>query len=624
MKRVIIIGGGVAGLGAAYKIRRAADAGHELEFVLVEKDGRLGGKLATEIVEDESGGRYVVDGGSDSFLTEKPAIHRVAKQLGIFDMETGTCDENKTTFIVKDGRLVPMPDGIMMFAPTKIGPMATTKLYSWPAKFRMAFDLVIPKKGEWAEGETAQDHDESLESFVTRRMGRECLDRLAEPLVGGVNGSDPTQMSLAATYPRLLEMEQQYGSLVRGFLAQRKKVEEMRKKYPPKPGEKRRTFFSSFLPGLQFLTDRMADAAGREHIRTGVAATSLTRLDDGRWAVGLGGGETLEGDAVVIASEVWAAEELLRGVDGDVADLLATIPSSSSATILLAFDEADCPFDKHWHGILAPGIEGRAVTGVSLMSSKWPDRAPEGKVLLRGFVGGARDPEIVQKSDDEIVAIALEELTDLLGMRPGAKPLFARVFRWERGMPQYTLGHLDRVDQIEELVVGDTGSRARGRSVPRRGRAELPRERRSSREQGPGRLGHRAGRGRRAGEAAVLAETGFEAGYSWRGLRVGRHGRRTRRHDQGHAHEEGHHHRRGRGRSRRGAEGQARCRGGSRRRVRAVREGRPHRRQDRRRARRQRVRPLGGRRRSGQLPHLEARGSSHRQARGHRRGQDAD
>ncbi len=458
MKRIIIIGGGVAGLGAAYKIRRAADAGHEVEFVLVEKDDRLGGKLATEIVEDPSGaGRYVVDGGSDSFLTEKPAVHRVAKLLGIFDDETGTRDDTKKTFIVKDGKLVEMPDGIMMFAPTKIMPMATTKLYSWPAKLRMAFDLVIPRKGEWAQGETAQDHDESLESFVTRRMGRECLDRLAEPLVGGVNGSDPTQMSLAATYPRLLEMEQQNGSLVRGFLAQKKKVDQMRKKHPPKPGAKPRTFFSSFTQGLQFLTDRMADAAGRDRIRTGIAATSLSRFDDGRWSVTLDGAEPVEGDAVIVASEVWAAEDLVRDVDPEIADLLATIPSSSSATVLFAFDEADCPFDKRWHGILSPGIEGRAVTGVTLMSSKWPNRAPEGRVLLRGFVGGARDPEIVHRTDEEIVAIALAELTDLLGIRPGAVAVYTRVFRWERGMPQYTLGHLDRVDAIEELVGATPG-----------------------------------------------------------------------------------------------------------------------------------------------------------------------
>lgn len=458
MKHIIIIGGGVAGLGAAYKVRRAAEAGHDVGFTLLEKDDRLGGKLYTQTVEDPQGaGTFVVDGGSDSFLTDKPAVHRVAKLLGIFDDETGTLDENKKTFIVKDGGLVEMPDGIMMFAPTKILPMATTKLYSWPAKFRMAFDLFLPRKVRWAEGESAKDHDESVESLVVRRMGRECLDRLAEPLVGGVNGSDPAEMSLAATYPYLLEMEQKYGSLVRGFLAQRKKVKEMRKKYPPKPGAKRRTFFSSFIGGLQQLTDSMADAAGRDSIRTGAAVSAIERLPGERWQVTLEAGERIEGDAVVVCAEAWAAEPLVRGVDEHVADLIGSIPCSSSATILMAFAEEDCPFDKRWHGVLSPAVEREPVTGISLMSSKWPNRAPEGRVLMRGFVGGPRDQEIIERSDDELIEIVRSSFVKLLGVKPDARPVFARVFRWMGGMPQYTMGHLDRVAEIERRSAGIPG-----------------------------------------------------------------------------------------------------------------------------------------------------------------------
>ena len=420
-KRVVIIGGGVAGLGAAHKIRRAADAGHDVEFVLLEKDARLGGKLATDRIADPDGrGEFVVDGGSDSFLTDKPAVHRVAKILGIFEDETGTLDENKKTFIVKGGRLVEMPDGIMMFAPTKILPMATTKLYSWQGKLRMALDLVIPKK-KIKPGEL---NDESLESFVVRRMGRECLDRLAEPLVGGVNGSDPAEMSLAATYPNLLDMEQQYGSLVKGFLAQRKKVEEMRRKYPPKPGAKRRTFFSSFMPGLQHLTDSLADGAGRDAIRTEAAVERIERVGVDAWRVTLATGEALDADAVVVASEAWATAPLVVGVDARIGELVGSIPCSSSATILMAFDADDCPFDLHWHGILSPAVEHEPVTGISLMSSKWPGRAPEGRVLLRGFVGGPRDQAILQRSDEELAEIArtafVKLQTDVLAIpRPG-------------------------------------------------------------------------------------------------------------------------------------------------------------------------------------------------------------
>ena len=449
MTRIIIIGGGVAGLGAAYKIRRAADAGHDVSFTLIEKDARLGGKLYTDTAEDPDGGSYIADGGSDSFLTDKPAVHRVAKLLGIFEDETGTNDETKKTFIVKNGRLVEMPDGIMMFAPTKLVPMATTSLYSWPAKFRMTLDLILPRKVRWAEGETAQQHDESLESFVVRRMGRESLDRLAEPLVGGVNGSDPKDMSLAATYPMLLAMEQKHGSLILGFLEQKKKVEEMKKKYPPKPDAPRRTFFSSFKPGLQYLTDRMADAAGREHIRTGVAATGIECAEGGTWRVALSTGETLTGDAVIVATEAWAAVPLAAAADERLAELVASIPCSSSATVIFGFDEADCPFDKGWHGILSPMVEHRALTGVSLMSSKWPGRAPEGRVLIRGFLGGPRDQAVLEKSDEDLIELARVELVDLIGVKPQAKPRYAKLFRWDGGMPQYTLGHLDRVDEIE-------------------------------------------------------------------------------------------------------------------------------------------------------------------------------
>ena len=189
MKRILIVGGGVAGLGAAYKVARAASEGHEVEFVLFEKDPRLGGKIQTEIVRDASEDKFIVDGGPDCFLTEKPACHRIAKLLGIFDDELPTDESRKRTWILSRGKLHQMPDGIFMFAPTKFLPFATTGLFSWPGKIRMAMDLFIPPK-KVVPGEL---NDETLESFVVRRMGRECLERLAEPLVGGVHASDSVE-----------------------------------------------------------------------------------------------------------------------------------------------------------------------------------------------------------------------------------------------------------------------------------------------------------------------------------------------------------------------------------------------------------------------------------------------
>lgn len=472
MRKIIIIGGGVAGLGAAYKVRRAAEAGHDVEFELIEKDARLGGKLSTEYVDDpETGERFIVDGGSDAFITEKTAVHRVAKLLGIFDDETPTCDENKKTLVVKGNRLIELPDGIMMFAPTKILPMATTALYSWPAKFRMALDLVIPRKESWPEGDTAQQHDETLESFVVRRMGRECLDRLAEPLVGGVHASDPKLMSLAATFPNLLEMEQKYGSLVKGFLAARKKVEEIKRKYPPKPGAKRRSFFSSFYEGMQYFVDKLAEGAGAESIRVGAGARSVERIEEGRWRVALESGEALEGDAVIVATEAWAADRLVRGIDARVGGLLASVPFSSSATVPMAFRAEDCPFDTKFFGILCPLVENRPLMAVTMSSSKWPGRAPEGRVLLRGFVGGPRNQEIMKQSDEQLIEIVRKQLVEVLGLKADAKPLFARVFRWTMGMPQYTMGHLDRMDELEARIaeidgLALAGGSYRGVGVP--------------------------------------------------------------------------------------------------------------------------------------------------------------
>ena len=468
MKRILIIGGGVAGLGAAYKVTRAASEGRDIEFVLFEKDSRLGGKIRTEIVPEPSGkGKFIVDGGPDCFITEKPACHRVAKLLGIFDDELPTDESRKRTWILSRGRLHQMPDGIFMFAPTKFLPFATTGLFSWSGKIRMAMDLFIPPK-KVVPGEL---NDETLENFVVRRMGRECLDRLAEPLVGGVHASESSKMSLAATFPRLLEMEQTYGSLTKGFLAARRKVEEMRRRYPPKPGEKPRTFFTSFLGGMQELTDRMADAAGRQKMRTGVAVTALRHAHGGAWTVLLSDGSTVDGDAVIIATESWAAGPLVRPHDEVIADALASIPASSSATISMAFNESEVGFDLNAFGVLCPLVERRALMAATYSSTKWPGRAPPGKVLLRGFVGGPHNQESLKRSDEELTHMVLAEFRDIVGLSPDAKPLFSRVFRWHLGMPQYTLGHLERVARIDDRCgqipgLAIAGGSYRGVGVP--------------------------------------------------------------------------------------------------------------------------------------------------------------
>jgi oxygen-dependent protoporphyrinogen oxidase len=200
---------------------------------------------------------------------------------------------------------------------------------------------------------------------------------------------------------------------------------------------------------MQDLTDGMADAIGCERIKTGVAATIIERAGDG-WKVTLDSGEIVEGDALIVATEAWAATRLMRDVDAAISDLLESIPCSSSATVSLAFREEDCPFDTRWFGILSPMVEERPILAVTLSSSKWPDRAPAGKILLRGFIGGPGNQHLLETTDDELVETIRTQLVELLGLRADAQPLITRVYRWNGGMPQYTLGHLDRVDEIEQ------------------------------------------------------------------------------------------------------------------------------------------------------------------------------
>lgn len=449
MRHVVVIGGGVAGLAAACKIERASAEGHEVSFTLVEKDPRLGGKILTEHVDG-----FTVDGGPDCFLTEKPAAHRIAKLTGIFDDELPTDDSRKKTWILSRGKLFEMPDGVMMFAPTKFVPFATTGLFSWGGKLRMGMDLLVPRKERWAEGDTAQQHDETLESFIVRRMGRECLDRLAEPLVGGVHASDPALMSLAATFPRLLEMEQKHGSMIGGFVDARKKVAAMRKKYPPQPGAKPRTFFTSLEGGMQRLTDSMAEAAGTDRIRTGVEVERVEHAGSG-WRVRLSDGDVLDADAVVVATEGWAARHLLEPLDAEIGGALEGISHSSSATVSLAFDTDEVGFSLDAFGVLCPMAEGRSLMAATYSSTKWPGRAPAGKTLMRGFVGGPHNQAVMANDDDALIELVTSEMRDILGLT--ADPMWGRVYRWRNGMPQYTLGHLERVASIERRCAETPG-----------------------------------------------------------------------------------------------------------------------------------------------------------------------
>lgn len=454
MKKVVIIGGGVAGLGAAYRIKQASEAGADVEAVLLEKDHVTGGKVKGENPEG-----YVIDGGPDCFLTQKPAVRRVAAQIGIDGDLLPSDESRKRTWILAGGKLHELPDGVMMMVPTKFWSFATTGLFTWPGKVRMAMDLVIPKK---------EPGDETLASFVRRRLGRECLDRLAEPLVGGVHASDPETMSLAATFPRFLEMEQEHGSLIKGFVAARLKMEKMKREAKKSGRERKSTFFTSFKNGMHELPAALTEACGRDSVHTGVRVTELARSGQG-WVVKTSDGESIACDAVIVATEGYVAAELVGPLSEEVGEALGAIPHTSSATVSLAFDASTIGIDTDAFGVLVPLAEGRSIMAATYSSTKWPGRAPEGKVLMRGFVGGPHNQEVLEFSDDELVELVMSEFRAILGVK--GDPLLKRVYRWERGMPQYTLGHLERVALVDEWVsqtagIALAGGAYRGVGIP--------------------------------------------------------------------------------------------------------------------------------------------------------------
>lgn len=441
MKRVAIVGGGITGLAAAFVLHRARQEGKPVDYFLIEKEQRVGGKILTEEIDG-----FVIEGGPDCFVSEKPGVFNLSRMAGIEDRIMGSSDAARRTFVLSGGRLLELPEGLMSLVPTKIIPFALSPLISWPGKIRMAMDFFIPPKKD--------DSDETLASFVRRRLGQEALDKIAEPLIGGVHASDPEKMSLKATFPRFLQMEKEYGSLIRAMLAAKKRAEAYARKNPPAPGAKKKTFFMTFIKGMGELPEAVYAKLDRERVVLGQTVTGLlVREEGGKKVYTLAWGEGQKGDfdAVILALPADEAAVLMEKVDRQIAENLAAIPMASSATISLAWRKEDLPVKLESYGFVVPLVEKRRIMATTFSSCKWAHRTP-GKdfVLLRAFVGGARNQHLVELGDKELLQLVREELADILGITK--EPYLYRIYRWPRGMPQYVLGHLERLGRVEERL----------------------------------------------------------------------------------------------------------------------------------------------------------------------------
>jgi len=439
MPKIIIIGGGIAGLAAAVHLKSGAKAhGKTVEVILLEKSRHIGGKILTERAGD-----FLIEGGPDSFLPEKVWTVNLAKHLGLEREMLPSNDEFKGTFIYSDRELHPLPEGVMLMVPTMFWPLAKSRLISWPGKLRMGMDLFIPRR--------KTREDESLASFVTRRLGRECLEKIAEPLVAGIHTSNPDNMSVLATFPRFVQMEQKSGSLILGMLAALKnRPQATLSGPPPKPGAPRMTYFMSFKHGMDTLPKACADYIGKGSIRLGASVRAVEPRGK-EWSVFLTTGEELRADHVVLGAAAYDSANMIKGFNANLATQMNAIQWSSSGTVTLAFKRDDVKVPLRGFGFIVPKAENRRINASTYSSIKWSYRAPDDTIMLRAFVGGGHHEELVHELDDTALTTAvLEELDTILGLK--AAPAFAKVYRWFKGMPKFTVGHLDRMALIDRRV----------------------------------------------------------------------------------------------------------------------------------------------------------------------------
>lgn len=431
MKRIAIIGGGISGLSAAVTLERARRAGASLQYGIYEATARLGGVLLTEHVDG-----CVVEGGPDSFLTEKSWGLHFVRSLGLGDQLIHSNDAERKTYILVDGQLEPIPDGLMFMVPTRIAPIVTSRLFSLPAKLRMA--------REYFHTPQPRADDETVAELVGRHFGPEMVERLADPLLAGVYGGDASQLSAAAVLPRFVDMEKKYGSLSRGMLAARRQMGNA-----ATAGSKPRPLFTSLKKGMRQLVDAIEPMLERGSAHPGNPVIGLTRSTS-KWIVTPLKGAPGEFDAVITAVPATAASALVRNVAPPLADELAQIPYSSSITVNLGYDRSDLRSLPPGFGFLVPRSERRRMLACTFVHVKFPHRAPEDRGILRCFIGGARDESIFDATDDDLVDMVRRNLAEILSLV--AEPRFARVYRWRGAMAQYTRGHLARVQRIREFT----------------------------------------------------------------------------------------------------------------------------------------------------------------------------
>jgi oxygen-dependent protoporphyrinogen oxidase len=431
MNRIIVIGGGIAGLSAAYYAKQNIP---DVAITVIEANSHWGGKIITDRLGFDHG-QFIIEGGPDTLLATKPWGVALCKELGLGERLHGTNPNKKNTYILNKGRLLPLPDGLAMMIPSDVPSILRSRLISWFGKMRMGVDFLLPAKNI--------NGDESLGAFVSRRLGREVYENLIEPLMSGIYAGDGDQLSLASTFPYLRDLELKYGSLVHSAL-------QMRKQSNGKAVQGSRSAFLTPTTGLAEIVEKLVESlmSNGAILSLNTRATSIKRLTPGTWNVTLDKGEALEANYIILATPAYVSGTLVASFDPELASALQSIPYASTATISLGYRLSDVPRELDGYGYITPRREGRKALACTWTSTKFPHRAPEGYALLRVFVG--RAGQDIPWNENELLELAREELNLTLGVT--AKPFVSRVFMWDKAMPQYNLGHPEILKRIDAAL----------------------------------------------------------------------------------------------------------------------------------------------------------------------------
>lgn len=427
---IAVIGGGISGLAAAHRL---AELRPDWSVTLFDGSDRLGGVLETHF---QAG--FLLEQAADNFLRgpTAPWAENLCQRIGFADELISTNQSFRGAKVCWRGRLYPVPAGFQLMAPARLTPLLTSGLLSPLGKLRMICEPLIR--------EPAVSGEESLAAFATRRLGREAFQRLVEPLVAGIYTADPAQLSVHAALPQMVQLVKEHGSLYRGM--------QQRRKQSSQEAKSRGARYSLFVApkrGMSSLVDAVASRLTQTTIRTRCEVSEVQSADQKCWQ--LTNGDTAESfDGVVVATPTHVSAKILNRALPQLATELQAIPHASSAVVCVAYKKQDIGRPLEAFGCVVPSLEHRKILAISCPSLKFPGRAPQGIELFRVFLGGALQPDLVGKSDDQLVDLVRQQLQELLAIQ--SPPRFCRVFRWRQAMPQYVVGHLERMQRIDRLM----------------------------------------------------------------------------------------------------------------------------------------------------------------------------